>query len=70
MSLYQNDVVEEDDIRAWHARPQSKGIDLPDGEAKERTQKCWLVGAQMIHQFDEQESSEEGSDEDEDEESD
>ena len=59
MSLYQNDVVEEDDIRAWHGLSQSKGIELPDGETKERTQKCWLVGAQMIHQFDEQESSSE-----------
>jgi translation initiation factor eIF-2B subunit epsilon len=50
-ALYQDDIVEEDDIRAWHARPSSRG------EA-ENMKKCWAVGTRMIEQFDEQDSTE------------
>ncbi|OCH95024.1 nucleotide-diphospho-sugar transferase [Obba rivulosa] len=69
-ALYQADLVEEDDIRAWHAKPEAKGEQLKPGPLKEGVQKCWTVGRMMIAQFDEQESdseeeSEEGS-EDED----
>ena len=62
-ALYQNDIVEEDDVRGWHARPDSKGEGLKAGEVLENFKKCWLVGARMIHQFDQQESSSEGEDE-------
>ncbi|EIM90142.1 nucleotide-diphospho-sugar transferase [Stereum hirsutum FP-91666 SS1] len=67
-AMYQNDVVDEDDIREWHAKPASKGEGLKEGEVLENFKKLWIVGARMIHQFDEQESdededSEEGSDE-------
>ena len=69
-ALYQTDIVEEDDIRAWHALSTSKGEDLPaitDAQLKENYRKTWIVGAQMIHQLDQQSSSEEESDdEDED----
>ncbi|EIN07464.1 nucleotide-diphospho-sugar transferase [Punctularia strigosozonata HHB-11173 SS5] len=65
-ALYQADIVEEDDIRAWHKLPASKGQGMEAGERRERMEKCWLVGAKMIHQFDEQEtSSEEGESEEE-----
>ncbi|KAI0027830.1 hypothetical protein K488DRAFT_90403 [Vararia minispora EC-137] len=37
-----------------------------EGEHRDKVQKCWLVGARMIHQFDEQESDEETEDEDSD----
>lgn len=65
-ALYQNDVVEEDDIRAWHGMPASRGGEGPDesaSAAQENMLKCWLVGKKMIEQFDEQEDSD--SDEDE-----
>lgn len=54
-ALYQDDIVEEEDIRRWHAQPTSKG----EGENFENMQRCWTIGGHMIHQFDEQ-----GSDED------
>lgn len=53
-ALYQGDIVDEDDIRAWHALPESKGHDA------DNLRRCWTVGSRMIEQFDEQddESSE------------
>ncbi|ETW85768.1 hypothetical protein HETIRDRAFT_309762 [Heterobasidion irregulare TC 32-1] len=62
-ALYQNDIIEEDDVRGWHAQPDSKGEGLKAGEVLENFKRCWLVGARMIHQFDQQESSSEGEDE-------
>ncbi|KAI0928588.1 hypothetical protein AcW2_004551 [Taiwanofungus camphoratus] len=61
LALYQHDIVEEDDIRAWHARPAAHGAELKPGALREGVEKCWTVGARMIAQFDEQESSEEDS---------
>jgi len=55
-ALYQNDIVEEVDIRNWHAQPESKGEDVKDRKLLENMQKTWIVGARMIHQFNEQES--------------
>lgn len=70
--MYQNDVVDEEDIRQWHAKPESKGEGVKDAELTENFGKLWIVGARMIYQFDEQESdedeSEEESSEDEEEE--
>lgn len=61
-ALYQNDIVEEEDIRNWHAQPEAKGEDVKDRKLIENLQRTWIIGARMIHQFNEQES-----DEDEDE---
>ncbi|TFY70380.1 hypothetical protein EVG20_g2649 [Dentipellis fragilis] len=61
-ALYQNDIVEEDDIRGWHKLPESKGEGLKPGPVLENMQKSWIVGARMIHQFDEQESTDEDED--------
>ncbi|KAF7969035.1 hypothetical protein HWV62_28660 [Athelia sp. TMB] len=58
-ALYQDDVVEEADIRAWHALPASRGAGLEDGPELENVRKCWAVGARMIAQFDEQSSDDE-----------
>ncbi|KAI0724098.1 nucleotide-diphospho-sugar transferase [Fomitopsis betulina] len=71
VALYQADIVDEDDIRAWHARPSSKGEGYTPGSHREGFEKCWSIGKMMIEQFDEQESdeeSEEDSDEEEEEE--
>ncbi|KAJ7470669.1 nucleotide-diphospho-sugar transferase [Mycena latifolia] len=55
--LYQADIVEEDDIRAWYAQPSAKGVGLVGGPTAENVKRCWAVGARMIQQFDEQESN-------------
>jgi translation initiation factor eIF-2B subunit epsilon len=68
-ALYQNDIVEEEDIRNWHAQPEAKGEEIKDGTLLENLQKTWIIGARMIHQFNEQESDDEdesGSSEGED----
>jgi translation initiation factor eIF-2B subunit epsilon len=57
-ALYQDDIVEEDDIRRWHALPASKGVGLEPGTITENIKKCWSVGARMIVQFNEQDSDE------------
>ncbi|KAF8136711.1 nucleotide-diphospho-sugar transferase [Boletus edulis] len=66
-ALYQEDIVEEEDIRNWHKKPSAQGDGVKPLASQENFQKCWTIGAHMIKQFDEQESEEE-SEEDEDEE--
>ncbi|KAG6911456.1 hypothetical protein DXG01_014530 [Tephrocybe rancida] len=61
-AFYQDDIVEEDDIRKWHSLSASKGLTAKDGEI-ENMKKCWTIGTHMIKQFNEQES-EDDSDED------
>ncbi|KII88609.1 hypothetical protein PLICRDRAFT_689604 [Plicaturopsis crispa FD-325 SS-3] len=68
-ALYQDDIIEEDDIRAWHDRPESKGEGLKPGDLTDNIKKCWIVGARMIQQFDAQDSdSDEDAEEDAEEE--
>jgi len=55
-ALYQEDIVEEDDIRAWHGLAQSKA-EKP-GVDTDNLKKCWMIGTKMVEQFDAQESSE------------
>ncbi|KAI0302086.1 nucleotide-diphospho-sugar transferase [Russula brevipes] len=62
-ALYQNDIVEEEDIRNWHAQPEAKGEDIRNRHLSENVRKTWIVGARMIDQLNEQESDE---DDDED----
>jgi translation initiation factor eIF-2B subunit epsilon len=65
-ALYQEDIVEEDDIRAWHKLPIAQGEGRKPGPETENLQRCLTIGAHMIRQFDEQESdSEEEESEDE-----
>jgi translation initiation factor eIF-2B subunit epsilon len=54
-ALYQNDVVEEDDIRTWHNSAESKAQNAQNESMK----RCWMVGGKMIEQFDDQASSDE-----------
>jgi translation initiation factor eIF-2B subunit epsilon len=60
-ALYQADIVDEDDIREWHASPASRGAELKSGPVAENAKKCRAVGTVLIQQFDEQEESEEES---------
>ena len=55
--------MDEDDIRAWHAKPEAKGEGkhIKHGIPLEGIKHCWTVGGKMIEQFDAQESSEEES---------
>ncbi|KAN0076973.1 Nucleotide-diphospho-sugar transferase [Tylopilus felleus] len=64
-ALYQEDIVEEDDIRTWHKKPSAQGEGVKPPATQENFKKCWIVGAHMIKQFDEQESEEESEEDDE-----
>ena len=64
-ALYQTDVVEEDDIRAWHKLKTSQGGDIEDAAVVENMNKCWMIGSKMIEQFDEQEDETESETESE-----
>ena len=55
-ALYQEDIVEEDDIRGWHILPSTSGEGRKTGVETENFKKCWAIGMHMIHQFDDQES--------------
>ncbi|KAI0328553.1 nucleotide-diphospho-sugar transferase [Cubamyces sp. BRFM 1775] len=70
-AFYQQDLVDEDDIRAWHASPAARGDGLkPGSPLAEGVRRCWAVGAKMIEQLasdSEEESEEESEDESEDE---
>ena len=65
-ALYQDDLVEEDDIRKWHTKPKSRGeaLDVASPQA-DNLHKCLAIGGRMIEQFDEQESEEEAEGDDE-----
>jgi len=69
VALYQEDIVDEDDIRAWHSLPASKGENRKPGTDTENFKKCWVIGAHMIKQFDDQESDDNGEDSDSEEDS-
>jgi len=64
-ALYQDDIVDEDDIRAWHGNSKSQGQGIKPTSLQDSYNKCWVTGAHMIKQFDEQDSDEE-SEEDSD----
>ncbi|KDR81526.1 hypothetical protein GALMADRAFT_239531 [Galerina marginata CBS 339.88] len=64
-ALYQEDIVEEDHIRAWHIIPASKGEDRQEGVETDNFQKAWMIGSHMIQQFDAQESGSETEDSEE-----
>ena len=65
-SMYQDDIIEADDIRAWHRSPQSQGQGLPS-ELEANYKKCWDIGNVMLQHLDTQESEEESEESDEDE---
>ncbi|KAH0583976.1 hypothetical protein H2248_009559 [Termitomyces sp. 'cryptogamus'] len=66
-ALYQDDIVDEDDIRKWHRLPMAKGEGAnAKDDVLENIKKCWAIGAHMIKQFDEQESEEDSDDDDDD----
>ncbi|EPT06121.1 hypothetical protein FOMPIDRAFT_1044583 [Fomitopsis schrenkii] len=64
VALYQADIVDEDDIRAWHASPSSEDEGIKPGPQREGLERCWNIGKMMIEQFDEQESDEESEESD------
>ena len=57
-ALYQEDIVEEDDIRGWHILPGTSRGEGREGVERENFLKCWTIGTHMIQQFDDQDSSE------------
>ncbi|KAH9946000.1 nucleotide-diphospho-sugar transferase [Epithele typhae] len=61
-ALYQLDLVEEDDVRAWHASAAARGEGLKEGALRDGVRRGWAVGAKMIEQFDAASSEEESED--------
>lgn len=57
-ALYQQDIVEEEDIRKWYASPAARGAGAGEGAAAKNMRKLWTVGSRMIAQFDAQGDSE------------
>ena len=64
-ALYQDDIVDEDDIRAWHVTAAARGTAVKPGSLLDGIKHCWLVGQKMIEQFDAQDSESEEESEDE-----
>ena len=70
VALYQQDLVDEDDIRMWHRSPAARGEGTgvkPGSALAEGLKKCWDVGAKLLEQLgeDSDEESEEESDDEE-----
>jgi translation initiation factor eIF-2B subunit epsilon len=63
-ALYQEDIVEADDIRSWHSQLSSQGSGMT-GDRAAHYKRCWQVGGVMLQHL-----SEDDSDESEEEESD
>ena len=64
--LYQDDIVDEDDIRQWHVTPAARGEGLKPGALLDGVKYGWVVGQKLIEQFDAQESDDESDEDDED----
>ena len=62
-ALYQDDIVEEEDIRRWHVQPTSKGEGHKPSGDLENIRRCWTIGGHMIQQFNEQGSDNDSSEE-------
>ncbi|GJJ12053.1 hypothetical protein Clacol_006294 [Clathrus columnatus] len=62
-ALYQEDIVEENDVRTWHSKPESRGKTAADVNVAVKMDRCWSIGSRMIEQFDAQDSDDEDSDE-------
>lgn len=58
--------MDEDDVREWHAKPQSQGEGVKLTSLQDNYKKCWVTGAHMIKQFDEQDSDEESEEDTDD----
>ncbi|KAI0720955.1 nucleotide-diphospho-sugar transferase [Cerioporus squamosus] len=66
VALYQQDLVDEDDIRAWHKSPAARGEGVkPGSPLAEGLKKCWEVGAKLLEQLSEDSEDEESEEESE-----
>ena len=59
IAFYQEDIVEEDDIQAWHKTSNKPIPHTTDAIFTENMQKCFKIGAQMIKQLAEQDDESE-----------
>ncbi len=57
-ALYQEDIVDEEDIRAWYNFPGSKGENRNSGTDAENFKQCWDIGTHLIKTLDDQDSDE------------
>jgi hypothetical protein len=63
VSFYQNDVIDEDDLKNWQRLPASR---MGQVDSAENHKKFWVIGSRILQQLLEQDSEDE-SDEDGDE---
>lgn len=59
-AFYQEDIIEEEDIRTWHSNVESKGEGVDSGMAVNLA-RSWAIGSRMIEQFDAQDTESEES---------
>ncbi|KAH7877550.1 nucleotide-diphospho-sugar transferase [Lentinula edodes] len=64
-ALYQDDIIEEDDIREWHQAATSQGLGLSPSVRTDNIKRCWEIGSHMIQQFNEQADDSDESEEEE-----
>lgn len=65
VTFYQDDIVDDDDIRGWLKLGKSKGEDVKQGSISENYKKFWMLGARLLQQISEQDSSDEEDEESE-----
>lgn len=61
VAFYQDDIIDEDDLKNWQQLPASK---IGQGDSTENHRKFWVIGSRMLQQLMEQESEEESEDDD------
>lgn len=66
VSFYQNDIIDEDDLKHWQRLPASR---MAQDDSAENHKKFWVIGSrilqQLLEQDSEEESGEEGDEDDE-----
>ena len=60
-AFYQEDIVEEADVRAWHVMPESNGRGALPTSLASSLENSWAIGSRMIEQFDAQDTGSEES---------
>jgi translation initiation factor eIF-2B subunit epsilon len=65
VAFYQDDIIDEDDLKNWQRLPASR---IGQDDSAENHRKFWVIGSRILQQLVEQESEEESDEDDEDDE--
>jgi translation initiation factor eIF-2B subunit epsilon len=55
-TLYNEDIVDEDDIRAWHKSSRARGVGSGNEDTRASMERLRRVGTAMIERFEESDS--------------